>query len=163
MGIIPRFLGGRVRAQIENCRGGVSQSLAVFLAERYARQHDGEKAIGLAVAVTNTLFGLPPTNDAGRTFLATHGPLIETALRDIKNEPTICYIVSVFTHMLGNVAGNSGTFSAQMVQSAIRLRQLGILLPIEQIRMPTTPEDLVQQAREFEQWVIKSSHGNRAS
>ena len=66
-------------------------------------------------------------------------------------------------NMLGNVAGNSGVFSAEMLQSAVKLRERGILLPIEQIRMPVTPEDLAQQAREFEQWVIESSRGNRAT
>jgi len=125
--------------------------LAVFLAERYAKQHHGDKAIGLAVAVTNAFFGLPPTNEAGRTFLAAHGPFVEAALRDIKHEPRICHIVSVFTHMLGNVAGNGGTFSAEMLDSAVMLRQFGILLPVEQVQMPISPEELVRQAREFEQ------------
>lgn len=157
MGILGRLFGGRVRAQIENCRSGVNQTLGVFLFERYAKQHDDNEAIALAAAVTNELFGLPPGNEAGRIFLATHRPLVETALQDIKNEPQICYIVSVFTHTLGNVAGNTATFSGAMLQSAVKLRDLGILLPIEQIRMPTTPEDLMLQAREFEQWVVQSS------
>ena len=146
-----------MRAQIENCRGVVSPTLAVFLVERYAKQHDFNEAIALAAAVTNELFGLPPTNEAGRTFLATHSRLIETALQDVKNEPEICHIVSIFTHMLFNVAGNSGTVSGEMVLSAVKLQELGILLPVEHIRMPTTPEDLMQQAREFEQWIIQSS------
>jgi hypothetical protein len=134
--------------------------LVVFLFERYAKQQDHEdddQAIGLAGAVTNALFSLPPTNEVGRTFLATHGPLIERALRDIESEPRICHVVSVFTHMLCNVAGNSGTFSAEMLQSAVRLRQLGILLPIEQMQMPITPERLVQEVRDFEQWVVQRS------
>ena len=157
MGILGRLFGGRVRAQIENCRNGVNQTLAVFLFERYAKQHDGNEAIALAAAVTNELFGLPPSNEAGRIFLATHRPLVEAALRETKNEPEICHIVSVFTHMLGNVAGNSGTFSVEMLRSAVKLQELGILLSIEHIRMPTTPEDLMQQAREFEQWVVERS------
>jgi hypothetical protein len=135
----------------------VSKTLAVFLFERYARQHESEEAMGLAVAVTNSLFGLPPTNEAGRAFLAAHGPLVGAALRDIKDEPRICHIVSVFTHMLGNVAGNTGAFSGEMLESAVKLRQLGILLPVEQVRVPTTPEGLVQQAREFEEWVMATS------
>jgi hypothetical protein len=141
----------------------VSPTLGIFLFERYAKQYDGDRAMALAAAVTNELFGLPPSNAAGRAFLTASGPLVEAALREIKSEPRVCYIVSVFTHMLGNVAGYRGTFSAEMLQSAARLREFGILLPIEQIRMPTTPEDLVQQAREFEQWVIESSHGKRAA
>jgi len=65
--------------------------------------------------------------------------------------------------MLGNVAGNAGTLSAEMLESGFRLRQLGILLPVEQIRLPTTPEDLAQQAREFEQWVVESANASQAT
>jgi len=101
MGILARFFGNRVRSQIENCRSGVSQTLAIFLCERYANQHgdwDIEKAAALAAAVTNELFGLPLSNAKGRAFLQVNGPLVETALRKIKDEPRICHIVSTFAH-----------------------------------------------------------------
>ena len=154
MGILTRFFGKRVRSQIENYRSRVSETLAVFLCERYANEHhdwDIEKAAALATAVTNELLGLPPGNANGRAFLQANGPLVEVALRRIKEEPQICRTVSIFLHMLGNVAGNDGTLSAEMLESGFRLRQLGILLPLEQIRLPTSPEGLAQQAGEFEQ------------
>lgn len=160
MGILARFFGNRLSSQIENVRNGVTPTLGVFLLERYAKRH-GEKAAALAAAVTNELFGLPPSNEVGRAFLAANGPLVDAALRDIKSEPRICHIVSAFTHLLGNIAGNTGTFSAEMLQSAFKLRQLGILMPIEQVRMPATPEDLALQAREFEHWVLERSKPSR--
>src|SRR5258708_2269641 len=157
MGILARLLGWRVRKPIEDCRANVvSPTLALFLFERYVKKYEREKASALAAAVTNELFGLPPDNDAGPAFLAPNKSLVDGALRDIKSHRRICYIVSLITHMLAKVAGDSGTFSAEMRQSVVRLRELEILLPIEQIRMPTSPEGLTQQAQEFELWVIKN-------
>jgi hypothetical protein len=163
MGLIDRFFGGGVRAQIDNCARVVGLALATHLYERCANQHEHEIALSLASAVTNELFGAPPANEAGRAFLASNKPLVEAALRDIKSEPRICYIVSVVTHMRGNVAGNTGIFSSDLLQFALRLRELGILLPIDQIQMPTSPDVLMQQAREFEHWVVERSHGDHAA
>lgn len=128
-------------------------ALCKYLWATYAKEHTHKDPMSLAIAVTNELFGAQPGNETAREFFESNRPLVDAALRDIKNEPRICYIVSVITHMRANVAGNTGTVSPDMLSSWVKLREYGVLLPIEQIQRPTTPEALRQQAREFEQWV----------
>ena len=163
MRLLARLFGGRVRAQIEEGAHVVGMAIYMHLYEAYAKQYGHEKGVSLAIAVTNELFGAPPGNEIARAFLALNRSLVDAALRDIKNEPRICYIVSVITHMRANVAGNTRTVTGEMGLSWVRLRELGVLLPIDQIQRPTSPEDLMQQAREFEQWVVERAHENRAT
>jgi len=158
MGLLARLFGGRVNAEIENYRNNVSAILCMYLFEKkYSKQYEFDKAIPLAAAVTNELFNVPPGNEEGRVFLSSNKQLIETALQDIKNELKVCYMVSLYAHMHGNVAGKRGTFSPKMLQYLVRLRNLEILLPGEEMQFPSSAEGLMQQAREFEIWVAKNS------
>ena len=156
MSILGRLFGGRVRAEMENAIHAISVPLCVYLHRRYTGEFDETTAIGLAVAVTNELFGAPPGNETARQFLSTNGQLVETKLSEIRNVPQICRIVSVALHMRANVAGNAGTVTPQMIASAVKLRKLGVLLPVESLQLPSSSDDLMRQVREFEFWTMKN-------
>ena len=157
MGLLARLFGRGVRAQIENCTHIVGMAVAIYLHKKYAGKFGDAKAAALASAVTNELFGAPPGNEAGCIFLDSNRQLIEAALQDIKNEPQVCQIVSLIAHLRGNVAGNTGAFSSELVMLAVRLHKLEILVPIDQVEMPSSQEALMRQAREFELWALKNS------
>ena len=102
--------------------------------------------------MANELFGAPPGNEVGRQFLQSNKDLVETNLRELKTEPRACEIVSVAAHTPMNVAGNSGNVTPEMLLWTVKLRDLGILLPIEKVRLPSSADEMKQQAREFELW-----------
>lgn len=70
-------------------------------------------------------------------------------MSQIKNDPEVCRIVSAFRHMRDNVAG---AVTPDMAVSDAKLQKLGILLPVDQIQLPLSHEDLMRQVQEFEIW-----------
>ena len=127
----------------------------LFLRHKYISQYDEEIATPLAAAVTNALFGVPPANELGRQFLISHENLVDSALSDISQEPEICYIVSLFAHVKANIAGNTSTLSGEQLLLLKKLRDLQILFPIDQIKMPNSIDDLFSQAHAFDLSVIR--------
>src|SRR5438105_4119352 len=123
MGLLARFFRRRSLAQIDECAHIVGIAIYMHLSKAYAKQHGHEKGMSLAIAVTNELFGAPPGNEIARAFLESNRSLVDSALRDVKSEPRICYIVSLITHMRANLAGNTGTVTQEMVLSWERLRE----------------------------------------
>ena len=88
--------------------------------------------------------------------------LIELHIARIKEEPKICHIVSVLTHSLANLSANTCAITPDMLKSWVKLTDLGILLPIEKISMPSSLDELVQQATKFQAWVAEESHRQAA-
>jgi len=80
MGILSRFFGKPLKAEVENCIRAAGMVIVVRLARRYGSQYGDESAFALASAVTNELFGAPPGNEIGRQFLASNKQLVETQL-----------------------------------------------------------------------------------
>ena len=159
MGLLARLFGKQVLAEVDNCVHIAGTAIYVRLVEKYGRKFDKceiNTVSALAAAVTNELFGAPPGNEKGRQFLVANRKWVDACLRELKEEPQICYIVSLLTHTRGNAAGNSGTVTPGMLLSWRKLRQEGILLPIEQIQLSHSPEDLERRVREFEVWSTKN-------
>ena len=159
MGLFARLFGRHFRAEVENCIHIAATAIAVRLFKKYAHKYperDFETVSALAGAVTNELFGAPPSNETARQFLAANKEWVEVTLHELVEEPEICAIVSLLTHTRANIAGNTGTVTPEMVLSWRRLHDAGILLPIEKIQIPHSPEDLMRQVRGFELWTMKN-------
>jgi hypothetical protein len=138
-----------LRAQVDECLGVIRMGIALRLVTKYRPQYGDEKASSLAAAVANAVFGAAPINAFGRDFVTSNGDLVEARLRDLKSDPEICYIVSLASHTLANIAGGTGTITGEMIRAWDKLDKLGVMLPIEKVRMPKSLEDLRHQAGEF--------------
>jgi len=147
--LLRRVFGGGLRDQVDDCLVMVRKGLALRLYAKYRPLYGEEKAFELGAAVINALFGDQPTNERGREFIALNGEFVEAALRDLKNEPEICYMVSLATHTRANIAGGTGTLTGEMYGAIVKLTEYGILLPIEKVRMPSSLNELRQQTMEF--------------
>ena len=156
MGIFSRFLSKPLRAEVENCIRGAGMVIAVRLIGRYTPQYGEQKATSLPSALANELFGASPGNETGRQFLAGNKELVEIHLRALKAEAQICKIVSILAHTKFNIAGGTGTVTPEMVTWVAKLRDLGILLPEEQIALPSSADEMRQRVREFELWSLQS-------
>jgi hypothetical protein len=130
--------------------------IVLRLIDKYSPQYGEQTAAALASAVTNELFGVPPGNDVGRQFLSSNKALIDAQLRAVKGENRICQIVSVLAHTKFNIAGQTGTVTPEMIMWVAKLRDLGILLPADQIDLPSSRDEMRQQVREFELWSLQS-------
>jgi hypothetical protein len=155
MSILTRFLSRPLRTEVENCIRSAGMVIALRLLHTYAPQYGEQKAAALASAVTNELFGAPPGNEAGRQFLNENKELVETHLRALKTDDRICQIASILAHTKFDIAGRSGTVTPKMVLWITKLREFGILLAAEQVALPSSPEEMRQQVREFELWSMQ--------
>jgi hypothetical protein len=144
MGLFTRLFGGQVRKQNERFNQIVGMAVAHYLLRKYKRasQYDDDTALAVTAAVSNELFGMPPGNEKGRAFLATNKTLVDIELREIKNEPKICRIVSVANHLRANFAGNTSSITPEILMSLNKLHNFGILLPIENCSMPSSFEQI---------------------
>ena len=156
MGMFARFFTKPLRAEVENCIRGAGMVIAVRLINKYTPQYGEQKAAALASAVTNELFGALPGNQTGQQFLATNKELVESHLCAMKSEGRICQMVSVLAHTKFNIVGGTGSVTPEMVIWLAKLRDLGILLPVEEVSMPSSPDGLRQRVREFELWSLQS-------
>lgn len=155
MGILSRFFGKPLKAEVENCIRGAGMVIAVLLIGKYRPQY-GEQAAALASAVTNELFGAPPGNETGRQFLAANKQIVDTHLRELANESQICEIVSMLAHTKFNIAGNTASITPDMLMWVSRLRDFGILLPVEQVALPSSPDEMRERIRQFELWSLQT-------
>ena len=87
--------------------------------------------------------------------MAGNKELVEIHLRALKAEPQICQIVSILAQTKFNIAGGTGTVTPEMVMWVAKLRDLGILLPAEQIALPSSADEMRQRVREFELWSLQ--------
>jgi hypothetical protein len=150
-----RLARNHVSATIHNAVRIINASVAIYLLRKYRAQYEENFAMGLGAAVTNALFGHTP-NEVGRTFLKTNGARVQEELAKLKDDQKLCYVVSLATHMKANDAGYNRRVTADMGKSWVQLRELGILLPHEIIQVPSSPDDFMRMAREFEGWVTKN-------
>lgn len=160
MGILARFFSKPLRAEVENSISAAGKVVVLWLMQRYTPQFGEQMAVSLAAAVTNGLFGRPPGNEAGRQFLTANSELVETHLCRVKNEARICQMVSVLAHTQFNIAGNAGTITPEMIMWIAKLRDLGVLLPVESVTLPSSPDEMRRQVREFELWSLQSRSEN---
>lgn len=135
---------------IDACTAAAAKVIAVYLTHRYASMLGEPAAVPLAVAVTNELFGVPPGNEQARQFFSSNTQTVNGYLLDLKKEAEVCRIVSVLLHTKFNVAAPLGIVTPEMVSLAAKLRNAGILLPVDSIRLPMSPEALVAEMRVFE-------------
>lgn len=134
---------------MDQCLAVIRTGIALRLLKKYTPLYGEDKAYALAGAVTNALFGAKPTNELGRHFAASNTELVEAELRGVISEPEICYMASLASHTLASVAASTGTVTGEMLKAWHRLDELGIMLPEEKIRLPSSLEELRQQASEF--------------
>jgi len=150
MGLLRKMFGRHARVEMEKVNDAVGMPLYVYLHRQYLREFDESTAMGLAAMITVGLVGLPPRDETSRQSLAVNMQLVGRKLNEIKNVPEICQIVSAFYHMRAKAADKS--VPPDMVMLGDKLRKLGILLPIHQLQVPTSQQDLMRQVREFELW-----------
>jgi hypothetical protein len=148
--LITRFFGGNVRSQIEGCIAASHKLIALYLLEKYRAVFAEERAVALAVAVSNELFGRPPGNEAGQSFLTANRSLVEEHLARLKNEPELRQIMSTVVGLKLSIARNSGRLTPEMQNWAMKLSELGILFPTSEMTLPDSLEGLQQQVRAFE-------------
>src|ERR1043166_7828858 len=141
MGILARLFSKPRRAEVENCISAGVRFVGVRLISKYAPQYGPSKAAALGAAVTNELFGKPPGNERERHFLAENKELVETHLHALKTEDRICQIVSMLAHIKCNIAGGKGTLTRETLPWLGKLEEIGLLLPVEQVTLPTSLDE----------------------
>ncbi|MDD4869162.1 MAG: hypothetical protein PHR77_01280 [Kiritimatiellae bacterium] len=149
MGLLGKIFGWHARANIEKAFHAIAQILFVHLQRQYSHETNETKAMELATAVTLELLGPPPDNVTSLLSLPVDTHQLEIKLNQIKNDPEVCRIISTFRHRRNNIAG---AVTPDMVTSDAKLQKMGILLPVSQIQLPSSHEDLMRQVREFEIW-----------
>jgi len=141
----------RVIADIDRGINALKMPVGILLFQQFASKYVSQAfAAGLAAAVTNELFGEPPTNAQGAAFLQKNQKLIQSELHDLSGNAALCDIISVAAHLKANAAGNTGTVSETIVLWGVKLSDAGILRPIDHIRMSSSINDFYQRIREFE-------------
>jgi hypothetical protein len=71
-----------------------ASALWLRLSKRYAEEYDADFGEQLATAVSNDLLSRSPGEDNGRTFQAAHRPLVQEKVREIKEHPDLCHLLS---------------------------------------------------------------------
>lgn len=145
----------KICTEIENYARIVGMAIAIHLYHTYAGQHPERKAVALALAVSNELVGNIGSAQE-RTFLSANSQLVEQTLIGVRNDPKVCYIVSLVAYMCARADGKVDTFGSTRAELTTKLRDLGILLSIEQLQASFSLEALKRQAHEFELWALKN-------
>ena len=130
----------------------IAEVLFVYFQRQYAPDMDERMAMELATRVTFILLGPPPDDAKALLSLPVDADLVEIKLSQIKKDPEVCRMVSVFRHIRAEVAGAVLPDTAKL---DAKLQKLGILLPVEQIRLPSSHRELMRQVREFESWTMR--------
>ena len=178
MGLLKLLAAKRAKAQIEDCVRIIHISTAMYIGNKYEAEYDEDTAAGLGAAVANTLFGFAPGNEAGTDFLAANISLVDSKLREIAADSKICRMVSVCAYVRTNAAASGAMATHPILQRAVKagltpellewlvkMKDFGILLPDEQIDCdwPSSMDDFMRKAREFEMWVLHQlSQGGKA-
>jgi len=139
MGFLARFFSRPLRKELEGLLRSTGVLVFLRLVHKYTPEYGEEKSISIASAVTNELFGNPPTNDIGRQFLSDNQNLVSTKIKELKDEPQICEIVSILLNAKFVLASGSGTISPELLVLMDKLKQYGILnlsdnLTLDQVR-----------------------------
>ena|ERR1700722_8314157 len=156
MGILARLFGGSLKAEVEKCIHSVGTATWMHLMAKYSPEFGEDTASALASAVANELFGAPPGNEFGRNFLASNRELVDAQLRALRREPQICQIVSMLAMTKCNMAGGTASVTPEMILWTVKLRDIGILLPAEQVQLPSSPEEMRRQVGKFFLWELES-------
>jgi len=166
----------KAKAQIAARVRIIHVSAAVYLMEKYEAEYDKDMAASLAAAVANMLFESSPGNQVGRDFLAANISLVDSELRKISADSKIRKIVSRQAYVRSKVMEYGAMIIHPKLQWAVKLgptpewilwiskmKELGFLRTDEQIDSdwPSSMDDLMRKAREFEMWVLSqpSSRG----
>lgn len=149
MGLLGRIFGWHARANIEKAFHAIAEILFVYLQSQYSREMNANRTMELSTAVTIELLGLPPDNKKVLQSMSVDAHQVEKKLRQIKNDHEVCQIVSAFRHRRNKVAS---AVTPDTVARDAKLQKLGILLPADQIQIPSSHKELMRQVREFETW-----------
>ena len=155
--LLGRFFGKGLNKSAEICNDVVSANIALYLAKKFAARFGEETGYALAAAVTNELFARPPTNEKGRQFFEENRELVISNLKDLKNESRICDILNIVVPTRANVAYGTCKVTPEIIQQTVKLKEIGILSPDKKVKLPTTPEELVEKVKEFELWVANQN------
>jgi hypothetical protein len=139
----------KINEQIDNVSIIIMMSTAKRLLDKYRKYYGEEISPLLAAALVNRLFNKEPGNDVGEKFSKENKELIFNELSKIKDEPDICYMVSMTAHMKANIAGNSAQFTESLLRWISELDNLKIIIPIEKIKMPKSIDEFIEMARSF--------------
>lgn len=153
MGFFTRLFSKPMRNEVETSCRAAGMAICLYLFKRYEGRYGEQTAAALAAAVANGLFDMPPGNETGREFLNANVPLIESHIRALSSEFEIRSIFSKLAHTKFNIAGKTGTLTPQMILWLKKMEQLGILIPIDQIVLPPTIDEMKIQVANFQMWV----------
>lgn len=154
MGLLRRFfIGGRTPHGDTECIRTLTIIVHSFLFQKFSRKHGLKTGSMLAPLVSNALFSMEPANsEEGLRFLQCSAELFDAELRDLSQLPELCYIVSLATHVLAELPGRERPPSPDQAKRARALRQMGILLPREAIRIPTSSREFMRVVKRFGRW-----------
>jgi len=155
--LLGRFFGKGLNKNVEICNDVVAQNIALYLAKKFIPRFGEDTGCALAAAVTNELFGRPPTNEKGRQFLEEKRELVISHLKELKNEPRICEILKIVVSTRANVAYGTCKVTPEIIQQTVKLKEIGILSSDKKVKLLTAPEELIEKVKEFELWVINQN------
>ncbi len=153
MNFLPSFYKRRLLKryeQTDNVAKIIMLSTANRLLEKYKNNYDEDFVPLLVAAIVNRLFYKEPSEDFSRKFSNENKELIYSELSKIKDEPDICYMVSMVAHLKSIIAGNSLDFKEVVHRWISELKGLNIFMPIEKIKMPNSIDEFIEIARSFQ-------------
>lgn len=124
----------------------VKAGLGVRLLRRYRESYDRETAAKLAAAVMNELFGDPPGNDEGASFLDLNRDLVLRELRNLGSDDEARDVLTQTMRVRSLVAFAQGKRSAQDIHDPVRrLREWGLLVAGGEMPSPSTYLPIVRR------------------
>lgn len=152
MSFLSKLFKGRILKayeQTDNVSKIIMMTTAKRLLEKYRNNYDEDFSPLLAAAVVNRLFNKEPGNDIGEKFSKENEKLVFNELSKIKDDPDVCYMVSMVAHLKCNLAGNASQFTESLLRWVSELKEFNIIVPIEKIKMPNSIDEFIDMARSF--------------
>ena len=113
--------------------GGAVSAVQAATCERLMRRYESsvgrDVAVGLAVAVTNALFGNESTAEVAIAFGKNNSELIAHSLRELKNDYDLRVVVTDANRVLAGLKGNKSAEFQRGFEHLQKLIELEILLP----------------------------------
>ncbi len=127
-----------------------------LLLQRYKTNYNNESAPRLAIAVTQELLSLPPSDEIAESFLEENHDLIDHEIKTLQKDDQIrrivtdaCVIKAVFQHRQNGCGKDTAGRPIE------KLKELGIFMEGEK---PPTPLVFVQMAWDFYAMVSGKHH-----
>ena len=124
----------------------VKCGLGARLLGRYRESYDRETAAKLAAAVMNELFGDPPGNAEGASFLDSNKDLVLKEIRNLASDDEARDVLTQTMRVKCLVAFARGKRSAQDMHDPVRrLREWGLRVPGDEMPSPSTYLPIVRR------------------